>query len=94
MSDKKTSLNVAKSPPSRSKTIFSDAWYFLFKKPEIKTLIKFDSEEKRNEYNQRVMQRVGIDVNKNTILNIHQIGVEAPVSYVFNELLNWNGSRF
>ena len=37
------------------------------------------------------MQRVGIDVDKNTVLNIHQIGVDAPVSYVFNELLNWNG---
>lgn len=83
--------NIKKHPPSRSKNIFTDAWYFLFQKPKSKTLIEFDSEEKRIEYNQRVLQRVGIDVNKNTILNIHKIGVEAPVSYVFNELLNWNG---
>jgi len=83
--------NNLKHPPDRSKNIFTDAWYFLFKKPETNTLVKFDSIEKRDEYNQRVMQRVGIDVNKNAILNIHQIGVDAPVSYVFNELLNWNG---
>jgi len=54
-------------------------------------LIKFKSKEKREEYNKRIIQRVGIDVNKNSILNIHKIGVEAPVNYVFNELLNWNG---
>lgn len=78
-------------PPSKSRTIFSDFRFFLWNKPRIKTLIDFGTEEIRQEYNQRVKQRVGIDVDKNTILNIHQIGVEAPVSYVFNELLNWNG---
>ncbi len=88
---KKSSLVESKRPPSRSKTILSDAWYFLLSKPKTQTLIKFESEEKRKEYNQRVMQRVGIEVDKNSILNIHKIGVEAPVSYVFNELLNWNG---
>lgn len=80
-----------KLPPSRSRNVFTDAWYFLMSKPSVQTLIKFDNPEKREEYKQRVMQRVGIDVNKNTVLNIHQIGVNAPVSYVFNELLNWNG---
>ncbi|HKI87737.1 MAG TPA: hypothetical protein VKA38_01835 [Draconibacterium sp.] len=83
--------NSIKYPPVRSKNVLTDAWYFLFKKPKTNTLVKFDSVEKRDEYNQRVMQRVGIEVNKNSILNIHQIGVDVPVSYVFNELLNWNG---
>ncbi|NQU85469.1 MAG: hypothetical protein HQ541_06885 [Mariniphaga sp.] len=78
-------------PPSRSKGVISDFLNFMWHKPKIPTLIKFDSEEKRQEYNQRVMQRVGIDVNKYSVLNIHQVGVDAPVSYVFNELLNWNG---
>lgn len=82
---------VTKKPPSKSSTLFSDIWNFLLSKPKIQTLIKFNSADQRQEYNQRVMQRVGIDVNKNSILNIHQIGVDAPVSYVFNELLNWNG---
>lgn len=81
-----------KKPPSKSKNILSDARFFLFNKPKIQTHIKFDSEDKRKEYNQRVMQRVGIDVDRNSILNIHKIGVEAPVSYVFNELLNWDGN--
>ncbi len=86
-----TSTNTLIKPPSRSQTIFSDAWYFLFNKPKYQTLIKFKTEVERKEYNQRVAQRVGIDVNRNAILNIHKIGVEAPVSYIFNELLNWDG---
>lgn len=91
MRNGKISDSNKKHPPSRSRNVFTDAWNFLLSKPPIQTLIKFDNQEKREEYKQRVMQRVGIDVNKNTILNIHQIGVEAPVGYVFNELLNWNG---
>ena len=78
-------------PPSKSKGLLTDFRNFLWNKPEIQTLIRFNSEEKRDEYNQRIMQRVGEGVDRYSILNVHQIGIEAPVSYVFNELLNWNG---
>lgn len=80
-----------KKPPSRSKGLLTDVILFLLKKPEKPTLILFDSEEERDTYNQRVTQRIGIDPNRYSVLNIHKIGVEAPVSYVFNELLQWNG---
>lgn len=78
-------------PPSRSKNVLTDVGYFLLNKPNINTLIKFKNEETRLEYSQRILQRVGIDVHKNSILNVHRIGINAPVGYVFNELLNWNG---
>ena len=78
-------------PPSRSKGLLSDLIKFLLHKPEKATLIKFDTDEERDFYNERVMQRIGIDPNRYSVLNIHKIGVEAPVSYVFNELLQWNG---
>lgn len=81
----------SQKPPSKSKNLFSDVWNFLLVKPKIATLIKFESHEKRVEYNKRVMQRVGIDVNKYSVSNIHKIGVKAPVQHVFNELLNWDG---
>ncbi len=80
-----------KMPPSRSKGIVTDVIYFLLHKPAQATLIKYDTAEERDDYNQRVMQRTGIDPNRYSVLNIHKIGVEAPVSYVFNELLQWNG---
>ncbi len=80
-----------KKPPSRSKGLVTDVIYFLLHKPAQATLIKYDTAEERDDYNQRVMQRIGIDPNRFSVLNIHKIGVEAPVSYVFNELLQWNG---
>jgi hypothetical protein len=82
--------SITKKPPLRSKGFLSDVFQFLIHKPAKPTLIKFDSEEERDFYNQRVMQRIGIDPNLYSVLNIHKIGVEAPGSYVFNELLQWN----
>ena len=78
-------------PPNKSKGLFSDFRYFLWNKPVISTLVKFNNDEKRIEYNQRILQRVGVEVNKYSVLNIHKIGIDAPASYVFDELMNWNG---
>jgi len=91
MPDSKQVNSTVLTPPSRSKGLFSDFGYFLWNNPAIPTLIKFNSEEKRIDYNHRIMQRVGVEVDRYSVLNVHQIGIEAPVSYVFNELLNWNG---
>jgi hypothetical protein len=81
----------SKNTPSRSKDLITDIIYFLLHKPNQPTLIKYDSVEERDNYNKRFMQRTGIDPNKYSILNIHKIGIDAPVSYIFNELLQWNG---
>ncbi|MEI8114770.1 MAG: hypothetical protein WCI54_14130 [Bacteroidia bacterium] len=91
MTDGEATTKQKLAPPSRSNGLFSDFGNFLWNKPKIKTLIKFTSTEKREEYNQRILQRVGKGVDRYSILNVNQIGIEAPVSYVFNELLNWNG---
>ncbi len=81
----------SKKPPSRTRGLPGDVLQFLLHRPKRPTLIKFDTEEERDNYNQRVTQRIGIDPNRYSVLNIHKIGIEAPVSYVFNELLQWNG---
>jgi hypothetical protein len=84
-------VDSRKGPPLRSKGLISDVINFLLHKPKEATLIKYNSIEERDNYNRRFMQRTGIDPNRYSILNIHKIGVKAPVSYVFNELLQWNG---
>ena len=91
MNESKPISNSIQSPPPKSNGLFSDFRNFLWNRPKIQTLIKFNSKEKRDEYNQRILQRVGEGVDHYTVLNVHHIGIEAPVSYVFNELLNWNG---
>lgn len=83
-------INI-KKPPSRSKGLITDILYFLLHKPKHHTFIKFNSAEERYNYNHRVIQRIGIDTNRYSVLNINKIGIEAPVSYIFNELLQWNG---
>ena len=87
MSDKERLIH----PPSRSKNILTDIKYFLLDKPEIKTLIKFHTKTEKDEYSLRILQRINTTVSNYSILNVHQIGINAPVSYVFEDLLNWNG---
>jgi len=66
--------------------------HFFLHVPAIDTLIPIDSERSRLEYEQRIPQRLPIDVRNYSILNIHRIGIEAPVGLVFEEALKWNGS--
>ena len=83
--------SAGKKPPDRSRTIFSDIRYFLLSNPKTKTLVRFEAEEDRQRYVHSILQRTGIGVDKYRMLNIHRIGVEAPASYLFEELLRWNG---
>jgi len=86
-----TDLPSRKKPPKWSKGVLSDIRYFLISKPKPATLVRFRDDEERDDYNMRIMQRLGVTPDDYTILNIHQIGVNAPPSYVFNELLKWSG---
>jgi hypothetical protein len=81
----------AEHPPDRSRGILSDIRMFLLHRPELPTRIKFSTAGQRENYSQRVMQRLGTAVEEYSVLNIHQIGVEAPARYVFEELMEWNG---
>lgn len=87
---KKTDYNNSK-PPSRSFGILSDLRNFILHKPGIETHIRFKSQEERDYYRTRIVQRLGVNVENYSVLNIHQIGINVPPSYSFNELLNWNG---
>jgi hypothetical protein len=79
------------TPPSRSNGLLSDVSLFLLHKPNIPTLIKFKTEVEREDYSQRIMQRLGIDVSMYSVLNIHKIGIKVPVRYAFEEILQWDG---
>lgn len=82
---------MSKHPPSISTGIFSDIRFFFLDKPEIATSIKFHSEEERRLYSESILQRTGIGVDMYRVLNIHRIGIETPATFVFEELLKWNG---
>ncbi|MFC2111151.1 hypothetical protein ACFLQ5_01725 [Bacteroidota bacterium] len=83
--------NTFKKPPLRSRNLFSDFRVFFLKKPKKDTKVIFHNEEERREYSNSILQRTGIGVDEYRLLNIHRIGIEAPASYVFEELLKWDG---
>ncbi len=79
------------TPPARSRGILSDIRLFLLQRPDVPTLVSLTSEESRENYSERIRQRLEISVADYAILNIHKIGIEAPVGYVFEELQRWDG---
>jgi hypothetical protein len=78
------------SPPFPSCGILSDVRHFLLHRPSRATLVRFDSERDRENYRYRILQRLGVSVDRFAILNIHRIGIQAPARYVFEEFLEWN----
>jgi hypothetical protein len=76
--------------PPRSEGLLTDIRYFLMHKPAVQTLIDFTSPAERENYSKRIMQRLDISVDEYRILNIHQIGINAPVQYVYEELQKWD----
>jgi len=78
-------------PPVPAKGIVGDIIEFFLRRPRTSTLIEFETQADREEYSLRIMQRVGIDVSSYSVLNLHRIGVEAPVQTVFEEILQWSG---
>jgi hypothetical protein len=69
--------------------MLTDVRDFLLRKPLVPTLVEFASRAEREDYSQRIMQRLDIDVASYAILNIHRIGIQAPVTFVFEQLRRW-----
>ena len=89
--EKSEKLEKSEHKP-RSMGILSDIKHFILKKPPIQTLIEMPSEEERIDYCDRIMQRLHITVKEYSVLNIHKIGIDVPVRYVFEEILKWDGT--
>jgi len=78
------------APPKRSRGILHDLRIFLARTPAIPTLIKASDPDTREDYIQRIRQRLGISVAGYGVLNLHRIGIEAPGRLAFEELLTWH----
>jgi uncharacterized protein YbjT (DUF2867 family) len=89
--DINSSIQQEIEPPLRTSGFFGDVRSFMFHKAKVPTLINFKSHIDREDYSLRILQRLGTEVSKYKILNVHKIGVNAPAKYIFDELLEWNG---
>ena len=85
-----TGQTESRRAPVRTTGILSDIRSYFLHKPAIPTLFEFATSAEREEYSQRILQRIGVDVDEYSVLNIHRIAVDVPVRYVFEELLDWD----
>lgn len=83
-----TALTAA---PEATRSLIADIRHYFVRRPPIPTLVDFGAEDVREDYTHRIAQRVGIDVSQYSVLNIHRIGINAPVRYVFEEIVGWRG---
>ncbi len=81
-------------PPSRpsvpvpSRGVLSDLRLYVLQRPARPTLVQTESPRAREDLNRRILQRLSLDVASYGVLNVHGIGVEAPVRCVFEELVS------
>lgn len=45
--------------------------------------------EIRQDYIERIRQRLGVSAEEYAVLNVHRIGIDAPLRLIFEELLTW-----
>jgi hypothetical protein len=77
-------------PPTRSQGVFHDLYHFLARRPAVATLMEVQDPEIREDFEGRIRQRLGISVEEYGVLNVHRIGIDAPLRLVFEELLTWH----
>ena len=82
--------NTAHPAPRKSRGILHDLFLFLARRPAIPTLIEAEDPDTLEDYVHRIRQRLGISVTEYTVLNVHCIGIEAPLELIFEELLTWH----
>ena len=80
--------------PAESSSLVSDVTGFVFHRPEVTTHVAVESDSWREDYTLRIAQRTGVDVSVYSVLNIHRIGIDAPVEVVFEEVERWNGGSY
>jgi len=79
------------SVPTNSTSAVSDVVNFIVHRPAIPTQVSVESDTWREDYTRRIAERTGVDVSVYSILNIHRIGIEAPIETVFDEVERWEG---
>jgi len=84
-------LNKLKSNQCENNSLLCDLRSYFLNKPKIKTFIEHKSPKEKKSLSHRIVQRIGVSVDEYSVLNIHKIGIDVPVQYVFEELLLWDG---
>jgi hypothetical protein len=77
--------------PGESRSVVDDVRHFFLHRPENATHLDTSTEAERGEVADQIVQRIGIDISSFSVVNVHRIGIDAPVGLVFEEILRWSG---
>lgn len=85
-------MQIKKANICKNNSILNDLRFYFLNKPKIKTLVEYNLPEEREDFCQRIVKQLGVPVSEYSVINVHQIGIDAPLGFVFDELLNWDGN--
>ncbi len=85
-------MRQTKTGQCKNNSLLCDLRFYFLNRPKNKTLVEYKSLTEKKDFSKRILQRIGVSVDKYTVLNIHRIGIDVPVKYVFEELLQWDGN--
>lgn len=80
----------AKSEPNGRAGFLSDCARFIVRSPAEQTFLDLSQPGRREIYDSRVLERLGVNVAEADVLNIHRIGIEAPPEIVWSDVAKWN----
>lgn len=65
---------------------------FVLRRPPRQTRIPVTTRAERDSYDHRILERLGLSVHDYSVLNIHRIGIAAPIDVVWRALSEWQPS--
>ncbi len=72
-----------------TRDVWSDLRTYVFRRPTRQTHVSLRTPADRDDYNNRILQRLSIRVADYSVLNIHRIGIEAPTTFVADQVGQW-----
>ncbi len=77
--------------PQATRSVSDDVRQFFLHRPEVPTLLDTSSPADLDELAAQAVQRLGVDLSDYSVVNVHRIGIDAPVRFVFEEVMGWSG---
>jgi len=66
--------------------VLGDVYEYLLRRPATATHVEIRDGEVRNHYGRRIADHLGISVDDYAVLNIHRIGIDAPVDAIYRAI--------
>jgi len=69
--------------------LWADITGYVLRRPARPTRVPIVTVALREDYEDRILQRLGIRVHDYSVLNVNRIGIDAPTTFVWDAVANW-----